>query len=150
MMQKKSDQRDRLLLRRRAACAILEALEPRLTLSTLTVTNLNDTGAGSLRQAMTDALAGDTINFQPGLMGTMSLQSDFTVHKSLNIVGPGANLITVNRAPASSTRIMLFDNGFLNVSGLTFSGATGGAFYFGEGGVRPKVTFDGVVITGNT
>src|SRR4051812_34070216 len=149
-MQKQSRQQDRRSARRQAALAVLEALESRLTLSTLSVTNLNDSGAGSLRQAMSDAVAGDTINFQPGLTGTMNLQTDFTVHKSLNIVGPGANLITVNRAPATNSRVMLFDNGFLNISGLTFSGATVGAFNFGESGVRPRVTFDGVVITGNS
>ena len=37
----------------------------------LTVTNLNDTGAGSLRNAIATSAAGDTIQFQAGLTGTI-------------------------------------------------------------------------------
>ena len=47
-------------------------------MATLTVTNLNDSGAGSLRQAVFDAntLAGsDTIDFTAGLSGTIVLTS---------------------------------------------------------------------------
>src|SRR5882672_8024577 len=137
--------KDHISARLRINSAVLEALEARLTLSALTVTNLNDSGSGSLRQAFIDAIAGDTITFQPGLSGTMNLQSGFNVSKSLNIIGPGANLITINRAStAPSFRIMLFSNGVLNLSGLTISGgnsSSGAAFEFGESGVRPRVTF---------
>src|SRR5690349_2394012 len=41
----------------------LEALEDRLCLSTITVMNANDSGAGSLRAAVAAAQNGDTINF---------------------------------------------------------------------------------------
>jgi hypothetical protein len=36
---------------------------------TITVTNTNDSGPGSLRQALADANDGDTINFEPALNG---------------------------------------------------------------------------------
>ena len=41
--------------------------------ATLTVTNLSDRGAGSLRQAIADAASGDTINFS--VTGTITLTS---------------------------------------------------------------------------
>ena len=51
----------------------LEMLEGRCLPST--VTNLNDAGAGSLRQAILDTPAGGTVDFQPGLSGTITLTS---------------------------------------------------------------------------
>ena len=41
----------------------------------ITVTNLNDTGAGSLRAAITGHASGDTIEFS--LSGTITINSDF-------------------------------------------------------------------------
>jgi hypothetical protein len=40
----------------------------------ITVTNTNDSGSGSLRQALVDANDGDTINF--AVTGTIGLTSD--------------------------------------------------------------------------
>src|SRR5262249_15453 len=58
----------------RARCRLrLEVLEGRCLPST--VTNLNDAGAGSLRQAILDTPAGGTVDFQPGLAGTITLTS---------------------------------------------------------------------------
>ena len=47
----------------------LEPLEGRDVPSTLTVTNANDGGAGSLRAAIAAARSGDTIRFAPALIG---------------------------------------------------------------------------------
>src|SRR5258708_21023735 len=55
--------RTKLLRRQRAK---FEGLEPRLLLATFSVTNTNDTGGGSLRQAIIDAntaAGADVINF---------------------------------------------------------------------------------------
>src|SRR5918997_1325310 len=65
-----------------------------------TVTNLNDSGAGSLRQAIIDAnnIAGDdVIIFQSGLSGTITLTSgQLLINSSIIIDGPGANLLSIN------------------------------------------------------
>lgn len=42
---------------------------PSLRGATITVTTINDNGSGSLRQALTDAANGDTINFHSSLNG---------------------------------------------------------------------------------
>ena len=67
---------------------------------TVTVTNGNDSGLGSLRRAiLIDASPGDTINFAPSVT-TVNLTSDeLAINKNLTIIGPGANRLTVNEAP---------------------------------------------------
>ena len=63
----------------------LEGLEERTVLSTLTVLNTLDKGAGSLRDTITKAKSGDTIVFDPSLDGqTITLTSDqLTINDSL-------------------------------------------------------------------
>lgn len=57
--------------------------------TTITVTNTNDGGPGSLRQALINVNDGDTINF--AVTGTISLTSgELLVDKSVTISGPGA------------------------------------------------------------
>ena len=50
---------------------VLESLEDRTLPSTLTVVNLNDHGAGSLRAELAQAHSGDTIVFAPQLQGSL-------------------------------------------------------------------------------
>ena len=58
--------------------------------ATLTVTNANDSGAGSLRQAILEAAPGDTINFDASLAGqTIALNSQVNLEKDLTIDGSG-------------------------------------------------------------
>jgi predicted outer membrane repeat protein len=69
---------------------------------TLTVLTTNDSGAGSLRQTIVDATAGDTIIFHPSLSGaTIRLQQTLTDHliinKNLTIDGSAlASKITIS------------------------------------------------------
>jgi hypothetical protein len=64
------------------------------------VTNTNDSGAGSLRQALADANDGDPIFF--GVTGTITLSTgELVVDKSLTINGPGSDNLTVDGNHAS-------------------------------------------------
>jgi hypothetical protein len=81
---------------------MLETLEDRSLPSTLTVTNLSDSDPGSLRDIVNQASSGDTINFDSGLQGTITLTSgELAISKSLDIEGPGAAQITVSGNKAS-------------------------------------------------
>jgi LPXTG-site transpeptidase (sortase) family protein len=56
--------------------------------ATLTVSNANGTGVGSLRQAIADANSGDTITFDASLSGaTITLASPLTLYKNVTIDG---------------------------------------------------------------
>src|SRR5262245_24645712 len=79
----------------------VEALEGRRLPST--VTNLNDSGPGSLRDAIANTPAGGTVDFQPGLTGAITLASlPLAVDKALTIAGPGAQSITVQQASSGA------------------------------------------------
>ncbi|SMP55245.1 S-layer homology domain-containing protein [Anoxynatronum buryatiense] len=73
---------------------IFTCIQPVSAIS-FTVTNLNDSGAGSLRQAIADAADGDTILFQSGLNGTITLTSELFINKTLTIDG-GDSTITIS------------------------------------------------------
>src|SRR5262249_15999560 len=78
----------------------LEWLEDRCTPTT--VTNINEAGMGSLRQAILDTPAGGTVDFQPGLSGTITLTTgELAINQDLTIAGPVADVITVSGNHAS-------------------------------------------------
>jgi predicted outer membrane repeat protein len=55
---------------------------------TLVVTNMNDSGAGSLRQAIINSVSGDTITFDASLAGeTITLSATLVIDKDLTIDG---------------------------------------------------------------
>src|SRR5262249_20968210 len=75
----------------------LDGLEDRALPSTLTVLNLNDAGAGSLREELARAQDGDTVVFAPRLRGTITLTSgELQVGKDVTIQGPGAGRLAVS------------------------------------------------------
>ena len=91
----------------------------------LTVTNLNDSGADSLRQAIIDAVAGDTIEF--GITGTITLTSGLlSINKDLTITGPGAGSLTID-GNASSRIFNVGSGATVSISGLTLTNGNSSA-----------------------
>jgi len=134
---------------------LLEALEDRRTPATFTVTDLSDSGPGTFRQAILDAEANpgpDDIDFQIGLIGTITLSSTLgTVTEPLNILGPGADKITVD-ADSKAGHLNLDDAAdaamSVAISGLTFArakSASGASIRVSDA----SLTLTGVVLRDN-
>lgn len=117
--------------------------------STVTVTHTNDSGPGSLRDAIATSAPGDTIDF--GVTGTITLSSTLVIDKDLTISGPGAASLSVS----GNNSIVVFVTAYntnVTISGLTvtrgFNADRGG---WGGGIVnRGSMTVSNCVITGNT
>src|SRR5689334_20494908 len=84
--------------------------------ASLTVTNLDDSGPGSLRQAIAAAQPGDTITFDPSLAGgAITLTSGkLVVDKDLVITGPGPAQLAISGNQSST----VFEVGTGNILGL--------------------------------
>jgi hypothetical protein len=133
----------------------VESLEDRTVPSTFVVTNLNDAGAGSLRDAIAQANADptdrDTITF--AVTGTLYLNTSLVPSTAMDIVGPGADLLTIRPADgAPDFRMVRIRNEVTDdpifISGLTFSGghADHGTAIDDHG----SVTVTDCTFTGNT
>ncbi|MDY6804298.1 MAG: DUF4347 domain-containing protein [Cyanobacteriota bacterium] len=90
-------------------------------LAILTVTNANDSGVGSLREAIASAQSGDTIKFDSSLANqTITLISgQLTVNKDLIIDGGDAAGLTISGNNASRAIELVFQNE-LTVKNLNF------------------------------
>jgi len=97
--------------------------------ATITVTNTDDGGAGSLRQAIAGAHNGDTIRFE--VTGTITLSTgELLVDKSVNISGPGSDNLTV---AGGFGRVFHVSNGVTaTIAGLTITNGDED----GGGGIR--------------
>ena len=117
----------------------------------LEVTNTDNGGPGSLRQAILDA------NSTPGqdeiritAAGTVTLTSNLptVTNDGVSIVGPGSGSFTVDGQDSFSTiRIDVVTSGTVSLSGLTVTGALGSGVYVGSTTV--PVTISDVVSTAN-
>jgi hypothetical protein len=90
-----------------------------MTAETFTVTSKNDSGPGSLRQAILDANANpgaDTITFS--ITGTITLSSgQLSITDALTIVGPGSGRLVIDGNYAS--RVFDVESTTVSISGLT-------------------------------
>src|SRR5436309_9295181 len=128
----------------------------------IVVTNTNDSGPGSLRQALADVNDGDTITFV--VTGTIGLTSgELFVNNNVTISGPGANMLTITRNSATHFRIFHILQHTVTIEGLSISNglalalgnspdAGGGIFCDDEESNNETlaVTVSNCVISGNT
>ena len=112
-----------------AVCVIPFGLAQRTTAkgnspaNVITVTNTNDSGPGSLRQAIADAQDGDTINFDPSVNIVTLTTAELAITKSITI-SASPQTVTVQRASqAPQFRIFHVMPGHsVEINGLTISG----------------------------
>lgn len=126
-----------------------EMLERRDTPTT--VTNLNDSGAGSLRDEIANTADGGVVDFAPGLAGTIELTAELAITKNLTIRGPGADAITISGGNAS--RIFLVDDGSGTAVDVAISGLTlteGNSTAGGAISTRENLTVTNAILTGNS
>jgi hypothetical protein len=116
-----------------------------------TVTNNDDAGAGSLRQAVIDASAGEEIVFDGGVTGTITLTGgEIAIAKDLIITGPGASVLAVSGNDASRIFNISGSDVDVTISGLTITSglhsstaATGGGIFNSADGL---VTIEDCII----
>jgi len=135
------------------------ALEARTLLSTVTVTNTNDSGPGSLRDAINNAVSGEVINFARSAYGTITLTSGplFVNMINLTIQGPGAAKLTISGGGTNSDFVLFsvlpptdpplpsFTPNSVNISGLTIANGDADNNGFGAGG--GILSFDALTVT---
>jgi hypothetical protein len=112
------------------------------------VTNTNDSGPGSLRQALAVANDGDTID-ATGISGVIMLSTgELVVHARVMINGPGADVLAID-ANAASGVLQVTSFGPVTISDLTIrngQNSFGGGILNGSGGT---VTIINSTVTGN-
>jgi len=123
--------------------------------ATITVTNGNDSGPGSLRQAMLSAASGDTINFAPSVTIVTLTSAELVIDKNLTTIGPGADRLTVRvKPPPGFVSFRGFNisssTATVSISGITISNGFA-QFGTGGGGILSAgvLTLTGCTISGN-
>lgn len=120
---------------------------------TLTVTNTDDAGAGSLRQAIADAAGGDTLDFAAGLSGgTITLAgTELLIDKDLTVDASSLpDGITVDAAGGSRV-VHVATNATVTIDSLNIAGGTT-SFLAGGGGIlnEGSLTLRRCSVFGNT
>lgn len=113
------------------------------------MTNTNDNGQGSLRQALVDAQNGDTID-ATAISGIVTLiTGELLVDKSVTINGAGADVLAVD-GNAMSRVFQIDSSKTVTISGLTIrngKAGMGGGILVGDG---VTLTVTNSTLTGNT
>ena len=82
----------------------------------------------SLRGAISGAAANDTIEFSTDLNNqviTLTSNSEITIDKSLTVIGPGANLLTIDGGPSGNRIFYINAAASVVIRGLTIIGGNG-------------------------
>lgn len=94
-----------------------------------TVTNLNNSGSGSLRQIIDNAKPGSTITFAPWVRGTILLNDVLDLKKNVTITGPGASILSISFGDKTRS---IFNNSFqvdpgaiVHIYGIAFENSKG-------------------------
>ena len=99
--------------------------------ASLIVTSTEDSGAGTLREAVANALPGDTIAFAPDLPGDeITLSSQINLNKNLTIIGPGTKQLTISGGGQSQVFVISASTA-VTITSLTIAD---GRTDFGQGG----------------
>jgi Dockerin type I domain len=114
------------------------------------VTNTNDSGAGSLRQALADANDGDTID-ATGISGVITLTSgQLLVGVSMTINGPTADALAIDGNSAGRV-FQILSGKTATISDFTIrnghAGTIGGGIFNGD---AATLTIANTTLTGNT
>lgn len=98
----------------------LETLLPKTNGTTVAVSNCNDAGPGSLRDAVSSAVGGDTVDASALTCGTITLTTGTlsTIATDLTITGPGPDALTI-RANHASRILLHAGTGTLTLYGMT-------------------------------
>jgi hypothetical protein len=117
--------------------------------ATFTVTTTADSGGGSLRDALANAVSGDTVDAS-GVSGTILLTSgELLITNNLTLVGSGPCLLAIDgNSPIKKNRVIEITNATVTISGLTI---TNGHDWEGGGilSERSFLTLSNCAISGN-
>jgi hypothetical protein len=112
--------------------------------ATITVSNTNDSGPVSLRDALARAADGDTIDAS-SVTGTITLTSgELLITNSVNVIGPDPNLLAINGNGRSSIFLIAPSN-TVTISSLTLTNGGASAIYNESG----RLIVTNCIFTGN-
>jgi len=125
--------------------------------SVFTVTNAQDDGAGSLRDAVNQAnnQHGGVITFQDGFSGTVALASPLPpIFVDLQVVGPGPRVVTISGG--SQSRLFFIQAGTASVSGIGIADGLAGSSVADSSGIGIQnlssslVSIDNCIVTNHS
>lgn len=116
--------------------------------ATITVTNCDDAGPGSLRQALLDAVSGDVIDMTTLGCSTITLSSGQLVSAGdVELRGPGHDQLTIDGN--SQDRVLRHVDGTVSIAGVTIAnGRTDSGYGGGCISVHGNISLTDSIVTG--